>query len=1302
LQGTYPSTDYFDLTKQYTIGGFVIRQPILETDFNASALDWGLQGIYPSTDYFDLNKQYTNNGFVIRQPILETDFNAPALDWGLKGAYPSTDYFDLNKQYTIGGFVIRQPFKQTDFSATALDYSLINIPPLESGIASATTVTISGKTYAQVNFFDASFVNTNKGFHVFATPREQTAYNVNSSTLFSVPVSDFELARLGSPNYTLGSQLIKSPIFENAGFDSNRQNNNTYSELIRSRNYVSFLGDTATRNIPPSLIDIQYEKYSLKDESFNSSISLLSRQPFITRGIQTKGVVKNERWGFNTNLPDDGLIRGGAVTVADRTVADVARLTSWSASTRGLLYITKQIGLQLSNPNTETVNAINPTKIYQPTSPILAAASNALGIHPPRHGLIPFLISGRYEDTIKAKIANNENRIIDTANELSLLNRNIVDGVQPAAIPNGIAIRTLSGLTGPNSVYGIGVTNISRNSVSIPQNSFQKFTIKYQYASAFSNSNTKGIDQLVGIRENADSSGTASALRSIYMAFSGNAALLALGKTNTNATDKHILNLGVDGTSDSVKYIKSLNNSMPSIYLSNVDMRSVHTVRNPIPYSFDGDGDSLSLGAWSKDRNVNRPFIAELEQYGIISKRLKGFYAPEKITIGKNVTDTRTSLRLYNTGYEDSPTVSSANRAKIGPLSQRAQEDRQAGKLKISRLYDLMLEYANKYKSPVDIFNAEFQNISSYDDDDNIDIKYYVKNFLNPLNKITDGPDSGYLNINRRVNTATATTPEIYYKPNSLSEYAAIAYTDIPGNYVDSARRNVSVESTTNTIISSNLDTPSGLPWGSATYQTPQVSSVPSPEFRSETQVQLKNLNSPRFHDFRYKVHSFTQDENENVYPKKSGRVNFVTNPEIIKYRKNNLEDAAGFGKHGLPGVDRTNPVLSFLCGRVSQGVRSINGEQYGGEYLFRGDRVNLVDFRHDKSTTDINEIYELGENSLIPGKKDLIEFYVTGTGKKDRVIVFRATIKEVSDTFTPSWETVKYLNRADPAYLYRSFERDVSLTFEIGITSRDELRTRWRSINALAGFTAPEYITSPDETFNGRMKAPLMKLTLGNMYRATPCIITNLNYTFDNSETTWETAKLTRWVDGRELQETITTSDLDDPACCVALQLPKLIKVTMNLKIIGNYRPQSNGGTNGYPDMGIFYQLYASDDANNDGQLPRKGGVYVNYFNRECTIVKLPEPTPTPAVVEIEPPPSPIIKKSDIPTPPPTVPVEITPPDEPEIKKGSNTLKTRQGPSSKPKPSRTNNDGSTSKIDIQTITQPDRIGYTLTPTIPF
>jgi hypothetical protein len=370
------------------------------------------------------------------------------------------------------------------------------------------------------------------------------------------------------------------------------------------------------------------------------------------------------------------------------------------------------------------------------------------------------------------------------------------------------------------------------------------------------------------------------------------------------------------------------------------------------------------------------------------------------------------------------------------------------------------------------------------------------------------------------------------------------------------------------------------------TYATLKYTSIPDGATSVNATTQETKLNNRKLKDFRW---GLGETEMVNEYPLQKTRTQALralfTNPKIVDFEKNNLTDRFGFGEHGKPGLYRDNPTKTH---RSSIGI---NGEEIKSPRKFIGDRIQLIDFKNEIDTENKNKIYELdGKNKYgFDGAEDLIEFYITGPKRKDRCIVFRATINDIQDNFTPSYNTIKYLGRADPIYLYSSFERSVSLSFQIGITSRDELRSRWRSINALAAYTAPEYLA------NGRMRAPLMKLTLGHMFRQTPVFINNLNYTFDNSQITWETAKLALdGVKGQD-QSVFGTSDTQDPSAAGVLQLPKFITVRLDLKIIGNYRPQLNGDSDGSPDMGIMYNLYDTDD----GVLPTKDDKYiVNYFS--------------------------------------------------------------------------------------------------------
>jgi len=101
-------------------------------------------------------------------------------------------------------------------------------------------------------------------------------------------------------------------------------------------------------------------------------------QPFILKDI-------GDKWGpGGLGAVDEGLFRGGFVTSAARTVADVFRLSKFILTPRGIMFGLKQAGLQLLNPRAET-------RTWNP----LSLGSVAPMVHVDRH-----LGGGTYEDAI--------------------------------------------------------------------------------------------------------------------------------------------------------------------------------------------------------------------------------------------------------------------------------------------------------------------------------------------------------------------------------------------------------------------------------------------------------------------------------------------------------------------------------------------------------------------------------------------------------------------------------------------------------------------------------------------------------------------------------------------------------------------------------------------------------------------------------------------------------------------------------------------------------------------------------------
>ena len=307
----------------------------------------------------------------------------------------------------------------------------------------------------------------------------------------------------------------------------------------------------------------------------------------------------------------------------------------------------------------------------------------------------------------------------------------------------------------------------------------------------------------------------------------------------------------------------------------------------------------------------------------------------------------------------------------------------------------------------------------------------------------------------------------------------------------------------------------------------------------------------------------------------------FSSDPSVIDYAQNNLEDRHGFGKHGKVGVDRSKPFASTIAYTNQNGVSVPTLKDKNSE--FRGDRINIIDYKRGKFDVSKDFVYEIGsyKNGNVAGAEDLIEFYFTGVvlrGTESRpaeALAFRASFGSISDSHAAEWSPIRYMGRADPLYVYQAYQRDISFDFTVYITSRDELKATWRKLNHLASWTAPEY------TNGGFMRGPIVRLNMGNLYRKMPGYLESIRYNFDNTETTWETAKLRddMLLDGANGSST-------SPG---ALQLPKLIRVDCVFVPIGVYRPEYNG---------IMYSLY---DDSAGGQLENglipNNDIKVNYF---------------------------------------------------------------------------------------------------------
>ena len=173
----------------------------------------------------------------------------------------------------------------------------------------------------------------------------------------------------------------------------------------------------------------------------------------------------------------------------------------------------------------------------------------------------------------------------------------------------------------------------------------------------------------------------------------------------------------------------------------------------------------------------------------------------------------------------------------------------------------------------------------------------------------------------------------------------------------------------------------------------------------------------------------------------------------------------------------------------------------------------------------------EKGKN----GSRDLIqlEFQIMSPDET-YYLGFRAFLDTFNDSFNGSWNSHKYLGRADNFYTYSGFDRSINIGFKIAAQSREEMKPLYRKAATLASVTAPTYGN------NGRfMRGSLAKVTVGDYIYEQPGIIESVQYTWQK-DYPWEIS-------------------FQNPEGGDNLQvLPHVLEVSLSFKVIHDFLPET------------------------------------------------------------------------------------------------------------------------------------------------
>jgi hypothetical protein len=248
-----------------------------------------------------------------------------------------------------------------------------------------------------------------------------------------------------------------------------------------------------------------------------------------------------------------------------------------------------------------------------------------------------------------------------------------------------------------------------------------------------------------------------------------------------------------------------------------------------------------------------------------------------------------------------------------------------------------------------------------------------------------------------------------------------------------------------------------------------------------------------------------------------------------------NREKKVGISNMGVPKIEWYNSGDGILPRRSKKRYSSKADDiwpQFEVELpqLFHDDMLEIkLGNGYGGSRLKVNESvpYEgNGSDALSDADFITLRFYSVFLGTS---VNFLATITSLTENFTPSWETNKFIGSPFNFYTYESVERSVSFQFKIFSTNSEEHQSAWERLNFLSKLTLPQ-------GYGGQVnyvQPPIIQLTMGDVYHKRTSFIETLSYSVDDNYT-WDT---------------------NTPFYA----LPKIINVDITLKLI-----LSKGSTNG------------------------------------------------------------------------------------------------------------------------------------------
>ena len=124
------------------------------------------------------------------------------------------------------------------------------------------------------------------------------------------------------------------------------------------------------------------------------------------------------------------------------------------------------------------------------------------------------------------------------------------------------------------------------------------------------------------------------------------------------------------------------------------------------------------------------------------------------------------------------------------------------------------------------------------------------------------------------------------------------------------------------------------------------------------------------------------------------------------------------------------------------------------------------------------------------------------------KVIVFRGYVEGITEDISPSWASENYIGRSEPVYIYEQAERSINFALKLIADHELALDAIYGKMKMLSSLCYPEYAEDKNISGKTRMKPPLVKFRMGELYGKPNDevlgFIQSLSYNFPD-ESPWE-----------------------------------------------------------------------------------------------------------------------------------------------------------------------------------------------------